>query len=141
MNGASQGFYGIVMLSLLFTGCGDPTSSARGLVPGLIFGFAAGDPQITFSVTETSVTIEVVTYGNTCREKGELRISSQESYEVSVSPFDWFSSDETCDDILLEFEHSATIDLEKGGTWNFMLFGQDSSHKPTKFEYHVDVGV
>jgi hypothetical protein len=38
-------------------------------------GFEEGDPQVALQAIEGSLTIEVVSYGNSCREKGELQIA------------------------------------------------------------------
>jgi hypothetical protein len=141
MNEASLGFLGIVILGLLLTGCSDPTDSGPQLVPGLIMGFVEGDPQITLNVNGTSVRIEVVTYGDTCREKGELRGSvSQETRTLSVSPFDWLSLNKDCDQILLTFTHSTTVELEEAGLWTVVVIGQDGNRELVQFEYSVDLG-
>jgi hypothetical protein len=141
MSGASLSLCGVFLLVLLLVDCGAPTEPERKLVPGLIEGFRQDDPRITLGMDGTSLTIGVVSYGNTCREKGELRVAaSQETHTVSVSPFDWLSTRRICDDILRIFDHSITVELEEAGSWTVVLTGQDVSHEPVQFQYSLDVG-
>jgi hypothetical protein len=103
----------------------------RALVPGLVTGFQESDPDLTASVGEAQVTVDVTTYGNACREKGELRIAvSSETQTILVAPFDWLVHLGACDDILRTFHHTATVNLTSSAGWTLRLVGLDISRQP-----------
>jgi hypothetical protein len=133
---------GLAAMALMAIGCNSPAEPGRELVPGLITGFNSGDPQVALSVEDTSLSIEVVSYGGGCREKGELRVSKDTgSHRVTVAPYDWEVSGGICTTILNSFEHSATIDLGDTGSWIILVAGEDSESNPVEFEYEVSAGT
>lgn len=131
-----------ICVGIPLVGCGFPTEPGRRLVPSSIAGFEEGDPHVDVQVDGRSLTITVVTYGNACNEKGELRTAvSRESRTIQVLPHDWLLHREACDDILLTFKHSEVIDVGVEGVWTVVVTGLDISRRPFSEEYTVRVGA
>ena len=140
VTGPAMHFLGLTALCAFLVSCDSPTGPRR-LVPALIQGFEPGDPTVTLTVGDSSVRIDVVSYGNSCRKKGELRTSvSEESRTILVSPFDWYDPNMTCDDILLTFDHSATVDVQQQGMWTVVVIGEDIAGDPARSEHSVQIG-
>lgn len=130
----------LVVLGVLLLGCSDPTGPRRELVPGIIFTTAPGDPRVSFQVDGRTVTVNVVSYGNGCRAKGELRVEVAESPAyISVSVFDWMTFADFCSDVLYVFEHSTTLEIEHDGRWFIAVIGEDSTGHPVVSPYIVTV--
>ena len=133
----------LVAMVLVGMGCnGDPTEPGRELVPWWIVGGNPGDPRVTLIVEGRALRIEVLSYGDGCREKGELRVSkSLTSRRVTVTPFDRETRAEICAAILLTFEHSAEIDFDTIGDWTIVVAGEDLESNPVEFEYDIQIGT
>lgn len=133
---------GLVFLGTLAAGCGDPVEPGPVLVPGMIEGFNEDDPRVSLVLDGISLTVEVVSYGGGCREKGELRVTvAMESHQVFVSPFDWENQAGVCDAMLRTFDHSTTIEIEEDGAWTIEIAGHDSAREPVSFDYSVEIGA
>ena len=105
--------------------CSGPTEPVSELVPGLIAGFFDGDPQISLVLDGTVLTVNVSSYGNSCRTKGELRVTEASgSRLVTAAPFDWvLPAGSSCVDIQRTFNNSSTIELDGPGTWTVRVSG------------------
>lgn len=131
---------GMVMCALAAMACSTPTEPQKELVPGYIAGFEQNDPLFTVDNVGTSLTVTVVSFGNTCRSMGELRVDvSRDARRVSVAPFDWSVNGSTCEDVLQRFQHSTVIDLEVGGSWQVVIQGQDIRDEAVQVARQIDV--
>jgi hypothetical protein len=121
-------------------GCSSGMYPGSDMVPGLIDGFEEGDPFVTVAVHGMSLTVELITYGNACREKGELRWTiSEGSRTVSLAAYDLMDSDLPCDDILRKFAHAVTIVVPEAGHWKLVVAGEDVSNNPVRLEYSIQI--
>ena len=110
----------VIAIATVFASCGGPTDVDRTLVPGLVAGFQAGDPDVAVTIAEGEVSIRVSTYGNGCREKGDVRVTvSNDDKTVRIAPFDWLVHAEACDDVLRTFQHTTTLELAADTAWVF----------------------
>jgi hypothetical protein len=108
------------------------------MVPGLLTGYDSGDPQVSQQVDGPDLSIEVRTYGNSCRAKGELRLSKNASTKIiTVAPFDWLTSGVSCDLILLHFDHSTSVELGNPEDWTVSLSGISSTGEPVEFQIPI----
>lgn len=135
----------LAALCMLLLGCSDPTGLRRELVPGIIFTSTPGDPQVSFQLDGRSVTVSIVSYGNSCREKGEVRVKVEEKVPyASVTVLDWETVGGFCSDVGYSFEHSATFDLPDDGIiagwWHMAVIGEDSTGHPVIHPYILAVG-
>ena len=131
----------VIAFAIVPAGCHSPSGPDRELVPGIIFGFFADDPQVSLSREGPILTIEVTTYGDGCRSKGEIRTTVEiETRSITVAPFDWVGYGRICRDTLNEFDHFATVGLEAEGQWRVILIGDDIDGEPVQFEFTVVKG-
>ncbi len=134
-----------IVVALLIVGCSGPTDPGPDLAPALISGFNDDDPRITLALTGSTLTVEIHSYGNACRSKGEVRVSVDNgARSVEFSPFDWEQRDRICADILLTFEHLTTVDLSEAGDWEVAVIGEGigpgiANSEPVRFTYTVQV--
>ncbi len=142
MNRAAIGMIGLVVLGTLGFGCSNPVESDRVLVPGILEGFNEEYPQVSLVLDGTTLTVGVVSYGDGCRAKGELRVTDiAASHRITVEVFDWEDSHGPCPAILNSFEHSTTIQVVEDGAWTIVIAGHDEAEEPVQFEYNIEVGT
>lgn len=108
--------------------------------PGIIKFY---DARILISVPETartgeSVTVTVRTYGDGCFSEGETRVTI-DGRSVVVEPFDNVREG-ACEDILLGFQHEATITFHQIGLTNVEIVGRSwPENQPFSRRYNIDV--
>lgn len=115
---------------VLILGC----SSAVGLDQerriGVIAGFNEDDPRIEAPDTVAAgepFTVTVTTYGNTCVEKGDTEVRTQD-LEATVTPYDFYTVGETivCGEVLNLFEHTVALTFAEPGTARVIVRGRES---------------
>lgn len=133
----------VLMVAALFgAGCSSPAEPGPALVPAIIFGFYEDDPHISLELTGTTLSIEVNSYGNGCRSKGEIRTTVDTgTLGVTVAPFDWEDLTHNCPDYLATFEHSKVVELNEAGDWTVDVIGQTAGRLPVEFDFSVKVEI
>lgn len=132
----------IVVFASFFalTGCESPSGLERALMPGIISGFNVDDPHVSLTLAGRALTVEVTSYGDGCRSKGEVRASVDlDTRSANVAPFDWFTPGRICTSNLSEFRHSTTFELGADGAWTIILEGDNRDGEPVQFAFSVGV--
>jgi len=126
----------ILFLSFLLVACESPSGPDRVLEPGIIFGFNLDDPHIALTLKGDSLAVQVTTYGDGCRSKGETRVSLDvDNRSATIAPFDWVATSSVCVTILNSFDHSAKLALEGAGEWRVVVAGWDHNGQPIQFQF------
>lgn len=138
MNRSQVTCLAVLSLSVLLTGCESPSGPDRVLEPGIIVGALEDDPQVALTTEGDSLTVEVTTYGDGCRSKGETRVTLDvDTRSATVAPFDWSATEGICTAILNSFDHSVTLNLEGGGEWTVVVAGTDMQGQSVQFQFPV----
>lgn len=114
-----------LIFAILLAACSPILGSENVRAPAEIAGYDADDPHIGVSVENGVLRVSVISYGNGCYSKGETEVKvSQNSRVVDVMPYDYRSARGACPDILLMFEHVATVPFGSPGAVKIRVHGR-----------------
>lgn len=131
MNGRGEGLartrdsamrLGIVMFgALVLTGC-SITEPEPLPVLATIAGYNADDPFVTVTVTGTTATVTVRTYGSGCSSMGDTDVQVN-GLEALVVPYDY---EPGCTNrVLFQFQHTAAVEFDTTGSAVIRVRGLD----------------
>ena len=113
-------------------GCYAGTGPGEGLHVAVIGFFFEDAPRITVPDTVTagqSFTVTVDSYGNACVRLGPTEVDVIPGGAV-VTPLDFVATGGICADILLTFEHEASLSLTDFGAHTVVVRGREMPNGP-----------
>jgi hypothetical protein len=104
--------------------CTSTTQPVEMRVLGSIEGYNLDDPRIEIGGGVRSASVRVTTYGGGCHRQGEVEVHV-EGMLAEVAPYDYVFVGEgvVCPDILLTFQHEATVDFAGSGEAEITVIG------------------
>lgn len=116
----------LVLIVLGLGSCSEGTGVERTLVPAIIeSGFEDPLAQNVATVLGRSLSIEAFSFGDSCREQGEVRAEVFELTRiVEVYPRDWLTTGRgICRSVLKVFRHQIRVDVHSPGPWEVRIIG------------------
>jgi hypothetical protein len=122
----------LVVTTVVASACSDSTGVERSLRPAIISGFESDGARIEAVALGAGVRIVVSSFGNGCREQGEVRAEILPATStIQVRPLDWVTTGTgPCDDLLKHFVHEALVDVPAPGVWSVVIAGHDEREQP-----------
>lgn len=118
--------------------CSETVEPEATLVRAHITDFP-NDPDWSVTVAGRTLDIAVTTYGNSCYSVGETRTHvDSATRRVRVEPFD-VRRGSLCQDVLQFFNHAATVEVNRSGTWTVVLIGLDHEDEILSVERAVEI--
>lgn len=130
----------IIASCIFLNGCEEAMAPDLALVPAKIVAGRDSLPSWSTASAGDTISFSIVTYGNSCTEKGKVRIAvAPETQQVSVSPFDYRRVGVVCRDILRSFDHRSAVTVEEPGLWAVELNGVNAVGNPVTFSRTVEI--
>lgn len=132
---------------LVLGGCSGGTEVTRTLEPAIIdIGYEDPNAQNSVMALGRSLSVQAVSFGDSCRERGEARVEVfEQTRTVEVRPRDWLTMGRGCRSILNVFTHHVSVDVRSPGEWVVRIIGVkgavsgSGSPEPHEIVLRVDV--
>ena len=133
----------LLLFAAVLLSCSSPTEPERWLAVAQIISGVGEDPVMTVEATDNDeIRIQIVTYGNSCVEKGEIRVTVDASSRfVLAEVYDWLvRRGGICLDYQKSMHHSRVVGPLAAGEWLVRIRGGDGRGNFIEFDRSVEVG-